>query len=189
MYGERETLDGSALIAPTREDYPELYVVPPIRADVTPNVRHVPTFVMEPPSERPPIGFIASQNIDSTPTLDGLVFPVDDRTLQTYHTLQASDPTLNHALGDLRPLLEREVRIDEQGREITYQFDPISGLYTHQGYGKNSVVKPLHYEKTIDRQDHFLPPPVTNIGPTYVGHYPTFTGPLPRLQPPVSLFQ
>ena len=123
------------------------------------------------------------------PTLIEILFPVDDKTMPTYQTVQASSMlNINHIVGDLRPLLERETITDAQGREITYQFDPMSGLFTHQGYGVNSVVKPRHYEKVIDRGDHYLPPEVTNTGSS--NYTPVPTGPfyVPRLQPaPMSL--
>ena len=106
-----------------------------------------------------------------------------------YQTLQASHVhgKLNHAVGDLRPLLERESHVDEMGREITYQYDPISGLFLHSGYAINQNTRPLHYEKTIDRGDHFLPPPILNNGTTHVTHVPTGNVYIPRLQPTPSL--
>ena len=176
-----------------RDTFPELYVVPPVGVpptqDVNPPRERASGFTVEPPSERPPVGFVSKHNIDATPTLDGMIFPVDDKTLPTYQTVQASSMlNINAAIGDLRPLLERETITDEQGREITYQFDPISGLFLHQGYGVNSVVKPRHYEKVIDRGDHFLPPEVTNTGSATYAPTPTGAFYMPRLQPaPLSL--
>jgi hypothetical protein len=109
-----------------------------------------------------------------------MVFPVDDKTMPTYQTVQAS--SLNHVVGDLRPLLDREVRTDEVGREITYQFDPISGLFLHQGYAKNETERPLHYAKILDRGDHFIPPAIHYNGRSYTQ---TQAGPIymPRFQP------
>ena len=168
---------------------PELYTVPHVGVAPTqislPQPQHPAPFTVEGPSERPPVGFIPSQNVDATPTLDGYVLPVDDRTIQDYHTLPPSHvhDKLNHAVGDLRPLLERETHVDEMGREVTYQYDPISGLFLHSGYAVNKNERPLHYEKTIDRGDHFLPPPILNNGASHVAHTPTTSFYLPRLQP------
>lgn len=167
-----------------RDTHPDLYIVPPIGiappTNTLPPIPKAPPFTVEPPSERPPVGFVPSQNIDTTPTLDGMVFPVDDKTMPTYQTVQAS--SLNHVVGDLRPLLDREVRTDEVGREITYQFDPISGLFLHQGYAKNETERPLHYAKILDRGDHFIPPAIHYNGRSYTQ---TQAGPIymPRFQP------
>jgi hypothetical protein len=172
--------------------HPELYLVPPIGVaptkNVTPPLSKVAPFTLEPPSERPPVGFVPSQNIDTTPTLDGMVFPVDDKTMPTYQTLNPASYVLteNPLVGDLRPLLDRESRVDEVGREITYQFDPISGLYLHQGYAKNETERPLHYAKILDRGDHFIPPAIHNTGNaiyTQTQSAPTY---FPRYQPYVS---
>jgi hypothetical protein len=176
-----------------RDTHPELYIVPPIGVNpdknTLPGIPKAPPFTVEPPSERPPLGFIPSQNIDTTPTLDGMIFPVDDKTMPTYQTVQAVDVAFygNHAVGDLRPLLERETVTDEGGREITYQYDPISGLFLHQGYAINETPRPLHYAKTIDRQDHFLPPAIQNNGSTHTESVESPPVYMPRLRPGFSL--
>ena len=58
-----------------RDTHPELYIVPAIGVNpdktTLPGIPKAPPFTVEPPSERPPVGFIPSQNIDTTPTLDG----------------------------------------------------------------------------------------------------------------------